>query len=697
MTRLAIGCVSSTWKQSRLLLGVVLLTVVASVAQGQPTPLTIGGVEFTPLEVEQPEFDVAMQVDFSLAGPQDEVVLVFDVSPDGSRHALHVSREKVFFTRYDTDGSHTIGLPSDSTALSQKPVELCMARRAWKMTAAINGVAVARAWDDQPFGGLAGYRTTSGRVVIDEVTCQPVGDIYFADNFMRTSESTGEWETESGSWVNEETIEVRGNARQEGQIDFKSVNAFSFKASAEKVAIATTGYWFWDDYAYSASVKAEHGMMGLIIRYQDPENYLLLRVATVNGRPAGLPSLQLLRVANGEMHELGRANPTILPSQWYRLRVEAVDNDIWAYLDDELMVHAVDSTFAMGRIGLYAEKTDGAFFDDVRVRGWDVLYDDFRAEAPGRWRAVRGKWARQEGSHRSDARLAKTSEGLGIILAGQTDWKRYTFEADVAPLENSGVGLVFHAQGPGDYYALRVGGAKDQHGYAGKAQLVKTIHGETTVLAEAPAQLALGRPTHLQVEADGPYLAGFVDGRRVVEAVDQAIASGKVGLLADGPAGCTFDNALLRFIEHRPPVIIPQSMVTDKEMKRDWASPAESWIPPERGLSISWNKGSFFGESAVEIPLRKVRAAAGRLEVFVSQREKEIADAYQVILSTSGGTGALEVQIMYGGELVASGSAALAEDEDDCTFRVELNGSYLMVFVDDSCVANCRIKWGEGG
>ncbi len=679
-----------------MLVGVALFVVATSVVWGQPTPLTIGGVEFTPLEVEQPEFDVVMQVDFSLAGPQDEVVLVFDVSPDGSRHALHVSCENVFFTRSDADGSHAIGLVGSGKAPSNGPFELCLARRSWKMTAVINGAAVARAWDDQPFDGLAGYRATSARVVIDDVTCQPVGDIYFADNFMRTSKSTGEWETQSGSWVNEETIEVRGKARQEGQIDFKSVNAFSFKASGEKAAIATTGYWFWDDYAYSTSVKAEQGMMGLILRYQDPGNYLLLRVVT-GSNPVGLPSLQLLRVSDGNMHELGRANPTILPSQWYRLRAETVDNDIWAYLDDELMVHAVDCTFAMGQIGLYAEKTDGAFFDDVRVRGWDVLYDDFRADAPGRWRAVTGKWSRQQGRRRSDARLVKTSKGRGLTLAGQTDWKHYTFEADVAPLENSGVGLVFHAQGPDDYYALRVGGAKDQHGYAGKAQLVKAIHGETTVLAEGPAQLAQGRPTHLQVEADGPYLAGFVDGRRVVEAVDQAITSGKVGLLADGPAGCAFDNALLRFIERRPPVVIPRSMVTDKEMKRDWASPAESWIPPERGQSISWNKGSFFGESAVEIPLKKIRAAAGGVVILVSQSEKDIADAYQVTLSTSEGTGALEAQISRGGRLVADGSTNLAEDEDDCTFRLELNGSYLMVFVDSTCIASCRIEWGKGG
>lgn len=695
MMRFAIESVRFIWEQRRLLLGVALLVVAAGAAFGQTTPLMIGGVQFTPLEVEQPEFNVAMQVDFSLAGPQDEVVLVFDVSPDGSRHALHVSRENVFFTRSDADGSHAIGLVGGAKAPSDGPFELCLARRSWKMTAVINGAAVARAWDEQPFGGLAGYRATSARVVIDDIACQPVGDIYFADNFMRTSETTGEWETQSGNWINEETIEVRGNARQEGQIDFKSVNAFSFKASSESVGIVTTGYWFWDDYAYSASVKAEDGMAGLILRYQNPDNYLLLRVAPAGGRPAGMPSLQLLRVSDGNMHELGRANPTILPSQWYRLRVEAVDDDIWAYLDDELMVHAVDSTFAMGRIGLYAEKTNNAFFDDVRVRGWDVLYDDFSREAPGRWPNVKGKWARQQGTSRSHARLVKTSNGLGLTLAGQGDWSGYTFKADVTPLEDSSVGLVFHAQAPDDYYALRVGGPKDQHGYAGKAQLVKTFRGETTVLAEAPVQLAVGRPTHLQVEADGPYMAGFVDGRRVVEAVDQAITSGKVGLLADGAGGCAFDNVLLRFIERRPPVIIPMSMVTDKEMKRDWASPAESWIPPEGGQSISWNKGSFFGESAVEIPLKRIKAAAGRLVVFVSQSEKEIADAYQVALSTSGGDSVLEAQIIYGGELVTSGSADL--EEDDCTFRVELNGSYLMVFVDDTCIANCKIEWGKGG
>jgi hypothetical protein len=680
-----------------LLAAAALLVACGGVALAQQSPLIIGGAKFTLVEeVEEPEFDLLAEVDLSSARPQDEAVFVFDVS-DAGRHALHVSREKVFFTRATAQGSESIGLQGAAPGLAEGPVQVCLARRAWKMTATVNGSVVARAWDDLPFGGLVGYAGSSESVRLADVTYQPVGEIQFEDNFMRTADTTGEWEAVSGQWVNEETIEVRGDARQEGQVDFKSVNAFSFKAAGQEPAIATAGYWFWDDYAYSVSVKSERGVMGLLFRYQDPQNHLLLRVATNKGRPVGEPSLQLLRVAGGQAHELARANPPILSSQWYRLRVEVVEDAIWAYLDDQFMAQARDATFASGGIGLYAEATEGAFFDDVRVREWNVLYDNFASDAPGRWDAVEGQWARRDGSRRSGGQLVKTSDGRGLALAGRLDWSGYIFESDAQAAPDGCAGLAFYGQGPQDYFALRVGGPQSKQGYAGKAQLIKTVRGQATVLAEAPVALAAGRPAHLQVEADGPYLAGYVDGLRVVETVDQTLTHGKVGLVADGAPEVAFRNAYLRFIERRPPVIIPHTMVADEEMKRDWASPAESWAPAEGGKTIHWNKGSLFGESAVEVPIGGIGSVAGRLTVFVSEAEGEEAGAYAVSLVASPGTTALQVQITRDGQSLGAGSTSLDEGETACVFRVELNGAYLMAFINDTCVASCRMQQGTEG
>ncbi|NQT88912.1 hypothetical protein HQ560_19245, partial [bacterium] len=186
-----------------------------------------------------------------------------------------------------------------------------------------------------------------------------LADIYFADEFMRTSREAGAWQVVSGAWAIRE-LHVR-----EKFDPTRSANAFSYLGTGtpEAPAIAIAGYPFWRNYSIEASVRSLAGEpFGLVILRQDEKNYYLFV------HDAQQERFELVRCADGATTRLAHASGRLAANQWYRLRLDACDGRLTASVDGHRILEAEDGTFLTGQPGIWSVGAKGAFYDDVLVR-----------------------------------------------------------------------------------------------------------------------------------------------------------------------------------------------------------------------------------------------------------------------------------------------------------------------------------------
>ncbi|MFW6156744.1 MAG: hypothetical protein ACOC7J_05445 [Armatimonadota bacterium] len=134
-------------------------------------------------------------------------------------------------------------------------------RRPRSVTVFIDGRAALMAALDP----LAGEQAISG---VADAFLQGCARVEFNDNFMRAEGDPNPWETPSGNW---QLHQVEGEPGQ-------GANPFAFRAKAEKSALATSGYWFWDDYDASVSVRPNCSTVSLMAHWQAEDDCVELRL-----------------------------------------------------------------------------------------------------------------------------------------------------------------------------------------------------------------------------------------------------------------------------------------------------------------------------------------------------------------------------------------------------------------------------------
>ncbi|HEY0680727.1 MAG TPA: FG-GAP repeat protein [Steroidobacter sp.] len=98
---------------------------------------------------------------------------------------------------------------------------------------------------------------------------------------------------------------------------------------------------------------------GIIGRFVNASNYYYLTVRSNN-------SVSLRKLANGTITTLDTAPMTVSLNTWYDLRLEIVGASLRAYVNNQLVLEATDSTHATGRFGFGSYKT-AAEADDLKV------------------------------------------------------------------------------------------------------------------------------------------------------------------------------------------------------------------------------------------------------------------------------------------------------------------------------------------
>ena len=108
--------------------------------------------------------------------------------------------------------------------------------------------------------------------------------------------------------------------------------------------------------------------------------------------------------------------------------------------------------------------------------------------------------------------------------------------------EDQAAGLIIRVQDKDNYYILRANALENNvniYKYAGRRR---------SVIKEATAQVRSGQWQGLRAEVVGNRIRGFLDGRPVVETMDDTYKAGKIGLWTKADSVTCFDD-----VEAKPP------------------------------------------------------------------------------------------------------------------------------------------------
>jgi hypothetical protein len=108
-----------------------------------------------------------------------------------------------------------------------------------------------------------------------------------------------------------------------------------------------------------AAASNQDKWIAVLARYRDDNDYYYLTLRSSN-------AVSLRKLVNGVITELDTAAFAVEPGAWHTLRLEAVGNRLRGFVDDALLVEAVDDSHASGSGGIATWRTVGRF-DYLRV------------------------------------------------------------------------------------------------------------------------------------------------------------------------------------------------------------------------------------------------------------------------------------------------------------------------------------------
>lgn len=664
--------------------GAVVALLVLCVAAGPASAWTV-------LE-DQPEGPFALRAELLVTEPaklQVSFLVGGDNGAESTRYYLvQVANGRASIAKVDGQVSSVEGLSRQvAPPVAGRTVELALFRDDWRLTLIWDGKVAASAYDSD-FQGAVGYALTGA--TLRELNVQELGEIDEGDTFEREEGAPDEWEHLSGKWIH---LSLREDPQADRMVADYSANAFSYFGAADGVALTSLGLWSWRDCQYSLAFRSRgtDAAVGLAFYLQDKDNYLLLRWDNrLTSAPDG-PHLRLMAVVDGKRQTLAERDGGFYPDQWHQLRVNVCDEWVLCSVDGQEMMRATTPLFGHGKIGLYVEGPEGAWFDDVRVTSWMGMVDDFRGDQAWRWRQVQGTWNIGQRAARP------TSPDPSLLVTGSTLWSGYRLQAPVTSADSAGLAVCY--QSPDDYLLFRWAPATSSGPCAGKAQLVRITPGGQQVLAEAPLPTDIGATVQAVAIVETDHVSGSLDGRQLVAAVVPAPARGAVGLWCQGSEQTRFGSVTVEPVPRRMAARVTKEFTDTAEHPEmaDWAATTHAWIRPvpSDAHKVWWSKGDYYGPLEVRLTLQQVGQAAGTLKVGLESDQTDSsapdpagasASAVEPALwvTATSGSRTLALQLMLGGQQIAQAQVEAAGDE--CQLSLERRTGFLVVTADGAAV-----------
>ena len=621
--------------------------------------------------------------------PQAEARIAFNFKDAPHHYYLSITRNAAQFFKVDGKNTEKLGTPATFDLPANGEARITLQRRAWRMSLIWNGQVIAEAFDDEFTEGRLGFAMLQATVNLTEPRYQPTEDAEFADDFMRTQDATGgEWEPLLGRWNYSGLQGSRADPN-------RSPNPFTYRGLTDESeqALSVAGRWFWDSYSVSASVKPEMAhAVGLCAYVQDGRNYLAFKWTNRDKK--------LVRVVNGQQSVLTTAPGGFMPRQWYRLELRVSGGHVIGMIDGLEVLSARDVAFGQGKVGLLVEKVPqdrrvcAAHFDDVKVKMWTTLMEDFAVASAWKWKDLGAHWR----TDTAKRQRVKFEPDAGLSFVGEKEWTDYQISAVAAAPAQSYVGLCFGYQDENSYYLFWC----PTSGNAAP-QLLQMRRGERRSLAQGAAQGPLPMPLRLRVEVQEGYVRAFADEKLSVELYVSNLPPGKVGIYADSPSrdsdGASFSDVRVSFDQpQRGESKVPERFAKDGLMK-GWSTSAGAWKfenaaasevvrfanNPVIAQGVMWHKGDFFADPSLSFPCPYFGPGNRLMAVLYGSRENAMAGYVLTITGAEAADAQRPTTTKW--ELSVNGAVAQTVQRNvppDSTVRFSARGAFVSVSYDDT-------------
>ncbi len=571
-------------------------------APGQQAPLPI--TFRTLVETPEAQFDQS----FAVTGEQ-RVVLGFCLQPGGQGYRLRLSGQGAALDRLDPQPRELAQAARPYSA--QGTHQVLVRRRESSLHVVVDGRLALSVLDGTWHGGAAGVaEADAARVKATADGYQAVEDIFFTDDFMRTKDQQqlGVWRHVSGKWRFYSVLET--NERADVKL---SVNPFSLGLDSDelKPAAVVTGYPFWADYTYEASLRSRGGAWaGLIFGHRADDDCFLFR-ADLRELPQRPRRIELVRVAGGKETVLAGGTALLSAEQWYRLGVRLRGPRLQCLLDGDVLFDRVDPECLGGPVGLWScGRASETLFDDVRcLTNYEWPMDrlaelqEAAGEKVGEWvlEPTGGRIDNDPGARRLAARGGRPSRYVfGDPAAGS-----YRLDGRVELAESGDVSLLFAYRDAANYYYTEWSHA------TGKLRIGQVVEGEAKPLGLVTDRLEPGRPHTfgLDLLASGRVQVRR-DGLLRMRAPVKDLPVGRAGLATGGEGAVFSDLVIKQFEPVDTEIEVDNSNFAGDPFMLHWASSLADWFPkgdPQQEANrqqIYWHKGDFYRAYHLDLPVK---------------------------------------------------------------------------------------------
>ena len=163
-----------------------------------------------------------------------------------------------------------------------------------------------------------------------------------------------------------------------------------------------------------------------------------------------------------------------------------------------------------------------------RVEAADAYFNDSFESGYSDWDVQRGTWNLVSDDSTVLQHTSTSEEGR--IFRGNLDWSNYSVQADLKVLDFNGSNRAFlcgrYLDG-NNFYGVSLSSKN-----GGLLELRKKVNGSSTVIAQATTEITENKWYNVKLEMNEQTLKVYLDGQLVVEATDESLIAGGVGLVA---------------------------------------------------------------------------------------------------------------------------------------------------------------------
>ncbi len=320
-----------------------------------------------------------------------------------------------------------------------------------------------------------------------------------------------------------------------GQFSSASITDWQKSTDGSGLNLKAIGAASWTDTLLRARVRRDSsGTVGLLLRYQDPNNHYRL-LFTDNER-------RLECVVNGVSNPLWKAAAPPAVGWLFEIEVSLDGNVLRVFQDSVLACEVTDNTFASGSFGLCASKKAAfavpqlvvypatmAFpywsfqddFHEVSAQGWRFV-DEGDRNGPSLWQIKDGRLTQTSAVGDSDPDPIRKRGTLALVE--KSNLTSFRLVTRLRSQQGNAIGVVFGYQDQGSFYRFSM------DANAGYRRLLRSVNGKLKVLWEDSVTYEAGRDYAVTVDVIDECVRGWLDGELLFNIAVLEEIKGSAGL-----------------------------------------------------------------------------------------------------------------------------------------------------------------------